>query len=187
MAIAEDSGLTAPVTTTKYTQEARAVGDARIVEAGFSGINLSLGNKVFTGSTDIAAYDNGRDEVAGTGTATTDVASTEWDESLDYAGMKGVERDAAKAKSLVTDIDTAIAFVSEKLTSLGTGSKALSSHLGFMSKLQDSLDAGVGDLVDADLAKESARLQALQTKQQLGIQALSIANSTSSSLPALFR
>jgi flagellin-like hook-associated protein FlgL len=49
----------------------------------------------------------------------------------------------------------------------------------FVGKLQDSLDAGVGNLVDADLAKESAKLQSLQTKQQLGIQALSIANSSS--------
>ncbi|MDB5456365.1 MAG: flagellin domain protein, partial [Caulobacter sp.] len=51
----------------------------------------------------------------------------------------------------------------------------------------DSLDAGVGNLVDADMAKESAKLQSLQTKQQLGVQALSIANSSSSSLLSLFR
>ncbi|MBU4435074.1 MAG: flagellin, partial [Alphaproteobacteria bacterium] len=54
-------------------------------------------------------------------------------------------------------------------------------------KLQDSLDAGVGNLVDADLAKESAKLQSLQTKQQLGVQALSIANQASSSILSLFR
>ncbi|MCK5910246.1 MAG: flagellin, partial [Caulobacter sp.] len=60
-------------------------------------------------------------------------------------------------------------------------------HLTFIGKLQDSLDAGVGNLVDADLAKESAKLQSLQTKQQLGIQALSIANSSSSSILSLFR
>jgi flagellin len=59
--------------------------------------------------------------------------------------------------------------------------------LTFVGKLQDSLEAGVGNLVDADLAKESARLQSLQTKQQLGIQALSIANSSSSSILSLFR
>ena len=62
---------------------------------------------------------------------------------------------------------------------LGTGSKALETHLDFVGKLQDTMDAGVGNLVDADLAKESATLQALQTKQQLGVQALSIANSSS--------
>ena len=77
--------------------------------------------------------------------------------------------------------------VSASLSRLGTGSKALDTHLNFVTKLQDTLDAGVGNLVDADLAKESARLQALQTKQQLGVQALSIANQSSSSLLGLFR
>ncbi|MBC7668719.1 MAG: flagellin, partial [Gemmatimonadaceae bacterium] len=61
------------------------------------------------------------------------------------------------------------------------------THLTFVGKLQDSLDAGVGNLVDADLAKESAKLQSLQTKQQLGVQALSIANQSSSSILSLFR
>ena len=65
--------------------------------------------------------------------------------------------------------------------------KALDTHLNFIGKLQDTLDAGVGNLVDADLAKESAKLQSLQTKQQLGVQALSIANSSSSTLLGLFR
>lgn len=94
---------------------------------------------------------------------------------------------AANAGSLIAKVNTALTNVSTALTKLGTGSKAMDSHLGFIGKLQDSLDAGVGNLVDADLAKESARLQALQTKQQLGIQALSIANSSSSSLLSLFR
>jgi flagellin len=57
----------------------------------------------------------------------------------------------------------------------------------FINKLQDSIDAGIGNLVDADLAKESAKLQALQTKQQLGVQALSIANQSTSILLGLFR
>ena len=70
---------------------------------------------------------------------------------------------------------------------LGTSSNALGTHLKFVSKLQDTLTAGVGNLVDADIAKESANLTALQTKQQLGIQALSIANSSSSVLLSLFR
>ncbi|MBV9509749.1 MAG: flagellin, partial [Caulobacteraceae bacterium] len=55
------------------------------------------------------------------------------------------------------------------------------------ANLQDTIDTGVGNLVNANLAKESAQLQALQTKQQLGIQALSIANSGSSALLSLFR
>jgi len=91
------------------------------------------------------------------------------------------------AFAMISSVDTAITQVSSALSSLGTGSKSIQSHLTFVGKLQDTLDAGVGNLVDADLAKESAHLQALQTKQQLGIQALSIANQATSPLLTLFR
>jgi flagellin len=94
---------------------------------------------------------------------------------------------ATIAATMVTTVSTSITNVGSALAKLGTGSKSLESHLTFVGKLQDSLDAGVGNLVDADLAKESAKLQALQTKQQLGVQALSIANSSTSSLLGLFR
>ncbi|MBS0332532.1 MAG: flagellin [Proteobacteria bacterium] len=91
------------------------------------------------------------------------------------------------ATSMISTLNTAIASVSAALGKLGTGDKALASHLTFIQNLQNTIDAGVGNLVDADLAKESANLQALQTKQQLGIQALSIANQSSSVLLGLFR
>ena len=95
--------------------------------------------------------------------------------------------DAATAKTMINTLTNALQTATNKLSSLGTSSTGLDTHLTFVGKLQDSLDAGVGNLVDADLAKESARLQALQTKQQLGIQALSIANQSSASLLSLFR
>ena len=91
------------------------------------------------------------------------------------------------ATAMIATVNTSIAAVSTALSKFGTGSKSVTSHLSFINKLQDSIDAGVGNLVNADLAKESARLQSLQTKQQLGIQALSIANSSSSTLLGLFR
>ena len=94
---------------------------------------------------------------------------------------------ATAAKTMITTIDKAIGTATNKLASLGTASTGLDTHLTFVGKLQDSLDAGVGNLVDADLAKESAKLQSLQTKQQLGVQALSIANQSSSSILSLFR
>jgi flagellin len=91
------------------------------------------------------------------------------------------------ASTMISTLNTAIANVSSALGKLGTGDKALASHLTFIQDLQNTIDAGVGNLVDADLAKESANLQALQTKQQLGIQALSIANQSSSILLGLFK
>ena len=95
--------------------------------------------------------------------------------------------DAAAAKTMITTVSTALGTATNKLASLGTSSTGLDTHLTFVGKLQDSLDAGVGNLVDADLAKESAKLQSLQTKQQLGIQALSIANQSTGSILSLFR
>ena len=91
------------------------------------------------------------------------------------------------ATGMISTVNTAIASVSTALSKLGTGSKSLGSHLNFINKLQDSIDIGIGNLVDADLAKESAKLQSLQTKQQLGVQALSIANQSSAILLGLFR
>ena len=94
---------------------------------------------------------------------------------------------AATASTALGLVNASITNVNAAIAKLGTGSKALQTHLDFTSKLQDTMVAGVGNLVDADVAKESATLQALQTKQQLGVQALSIANSSSSILLSLFR
>ena len=91
------------------------------------------------------------------------------------------------ATAMIATVNTAITGVSSALSKLGTGSRSLGSHMNFINKLQDSIDTGIGNLVDADLAKESAKLQSLQTKQQLGVQALSIANQSPQVLLSLFR
>jgi flagellin len=94
---------------------------------------------------------------------------------------------AATASAYIATINTDLTNVNTALTKLGTGSNALASHLKFVGSLQTSLTTGISNLVDADMAAESAKLQALQTKQQLGIQALSIANSSTSIMLSLFR
>ena len=91
------------------------------------------------------------------------------------------------ASTALDDVNDSIAAVSAALARMGTKSKALETHSTFVGKLQDALEAGVGNLVDADLAKESAKLQALQTKQQLGVQALGIANQAPQMLLGLFQ
>jgi flagellin len=90
------------------------------------------------------------------------------------------------AASALTAIDSAINTVSDKLAALGSVAKRLEVQAEFTGKLRDILKIGVGNLVDADLAEESARLQALQIQQQLGIQALSIANSNPQVILGLF-
>ena len=83
-------------------------------------------------------------------------------------------------------LDTAITTVSSGLASLGSAANRLDIQAEFTGKLQDILKQGVGNLVDADLAEESANLQAFQIKQQLGVQALAIANAGPQSILALF-
>ena len=90
---------------------------------------------------------------------------------------------ATTAVGLVNTIDN----LGTRLATWGAGSKRLDVHKTFIGKLQDALSNGIGAIVDADLAKESAKLQALQVKQQLGVQALSIANSSSQTALSLFR
>ena len=155
------------------------VGKA-VSNAEFNGINM-----VKNGGTAIAALANAD--------ATSKITVAARDLSLGGATL-GASLSAsasiatqATASAMIATLNTAITNVSTALSQLGTGSKSLGSHLEFVGKLQDSIDAGVGNLVDADLAKESAKLQALQTKQQLGVQALSIANQSSSILLGLFR
>ena len=94
---------------------------------------------------------------------------------------------ATPAGATAAAVQTAIEAFTADLATLGSQSKSLERSTTFTSKMADALEAGIGNLVDADLAKESAKLTALQTKQQLGVQALSIANSSSQILLGLFR
>ncbi len=91
------------------------------------------------------------------------------------------------ATAAVAALDTAIATLNSNLATLGSQSKALDIQSSFLTKLSDTIEKGLSNLVDADLAKESARLQSLQIKQQLGAQALSIANQAPSLLLSFFR
>ena len=94
---------------------------------------------------------------------------------------------AGDASTLVATIESSLDNLNASLARLGTGSKSLGIHKAFVGKLSDALEKGIGNLVDADLAKESARLQSLQVKQQLGVQALSIANSAPATILGYFR
>jgi flagellin len=93
----------------------------------------------------------------------------------------------AKASAMITTIQATLANVNSAQAKLASGAKKFSIQISFTGKLADTLTAGIGNLVDADMAKESARLQSLQVKQQLGVQALSIANQAPQTILSLFR
>jgi len=94
---------------------------------------------------------------------------------------------AAGAATALNDIETLIQTTIDAQAAFGTAEKRVDIQNEFMNTLIDSFKSGIGALVDADLEAASARLQALQVQQQLGIQALSIANQSSQNILALFR
>ncbi len=94
---------------------------------------------------------------------------------------------SANASSALTLINSAMVALSDKLANLGSSAKRVEIQTEFTTKLVDILTAGVGNLVDADMAQESARLQSLQVKQQLGVRALAIANANPQTLLSLFQ
>jgi flagellin len=141
---------------------------ANLIDSGAKNI-YALANAAGTSSLTVAAQDLSLGGANVSLTATTSIST------------------ATLAQAAISVIQTSITSVNNALAKLGTAENALTSQQTFVGNLQDTIDTGVGNLVNANLAKESAQLQALQTKQQLGIQALSIANSSSSSLLSLFR
>jgi flagellin len=102
------------------------------------------------------------------------------------AGVTGTTDDE-KFDNLLTDIETTLGAMTAAASELGAAKSRVDMQKDFVSKLMDSIDRGVGQLVDADMNQESTKLQALQVQQQLGIQSLSIANSNSQSILALFK
>ena len=138
-----------------------------LISAGSTGRIRALANTKATVTIDIDHID-----LSTTGSAISGVLT-------DLLG--GVDSDDIKA------LDVASRRVSSALSKLGVGAKSLDRQLEMTAKLQDSYDAGIGNLVDADMAKEAARLAALQVKQQLALEALRIANQAPSLLLALFR
>jgi len=149
-----------------------------VANAEFNGTNLINGS-----TTGIAALANA------SGSNSISIA----DEDLSLAGSivtiatNASFTTATQAGNIASQIGTSLDNLSASLARLGTGSTSLEIHKTFVGKLSDALERGIGNLVDADLAKESARLQSLQVKQQLGIQALSIANSAPSAILGYFR
>ena len=152
--------------------------DNIVATAEFNGVNLIDGS-----TTAYKALGN----VAGTLELTVTAQDLSLGGTIVTVAANASFSTAAEASTQRAAIDASIANVTESLAKLGTSATALGVHNTFVTKLSDSLESGIGNLVDADLAKESARLQSLQVKQQLGVQALSIANQAPGTVLSLFR
>ena len=107
--------------------------------------------------------------------------------TINISALTDSTADQTTLDGYITQLTTAINSVSSAAADLGAVKNRISTNTEFVKTLMDSVDRGVGQLVDADMNAESTRLQALQTQQQLGVQALSIANQNSQSILSLFK
>ncbi|MHC4042274.1 flagellin [Bradyrhizobium shewense] len=108
-------------------------------------------------------------------------------DSLNIGALTDSTADQTTIDTYIAQVTAAINTVSQSAANLGAIKNRISNNTEFVKSLMDSVDRGIGQLVDADMNAESTRLQALQTQQQLGVQALSIANQNSQSILSLFR
>ncbi|WP_407117659.1 flagellin [Bradyrhizobium sp. LMG 9283] len=107
--------------------------------------------------------------------------------TINISALTDSAADQTTLDGYIAQVTAAINSVSSAAADLGAVKNRISTNTEFVKTLMDSVDRGVGQLVDADMNAESTRLQALQTQQQLGVQALSIANQNSQSILSLFR
>jgi flagellin len=123
-----------------------------------------------------------------TATGTIDNTATTWSiANLNISALTDSTADVATLNSYITGADLGIKEMSDAASKLGALKSRIGLQQDFVKSLMDALDRGIGTLVDADMNEESTRLQALQVQQQLGVQALSIANSSTQSIIKLFQ
>ncbi|YCI01722.1 flagellin [Ensifer sp. D2-11] len=209
------ASITLPVnvngTTTEYTVAAYTVDELIAAGATFDGESANVvgytvpvggidynGNFVkvegnWVRAVDVAAtgqevvYDDGTTkwgvDTAVTGAPATNVVAPASVENIDITNAT----QAANLDALIRGVDEALEDLISATSALGSISMRIGMQEEFVSKLTDSIDSGIGRLVDADMNEESTRLKALQTQQQLAIQSLSIANTNSENILQLFR
>ena len=182
-------------------QKALAAADASLDTASRQALNanfLALRDQIATIVNN--AVFNGFNLVNGSTTQVTALASSDGSrrittaaQNLSLSGAIVTLRNTntistqARASTLIATIQTSLSNVNSALAKLSSGAAKFSIQASFTMKLSDTLTAGIGNLVDANMANESAKLQSLQVKQQLGVQALSIANQAPQTILSLFR
>ncbi|ORE95061.1 flagellin [Aurantimonas sp. 22II-16-19i] len=191
-----DAGLTD--TTIRSNADLAAVLKQALKDADITGIDVtidatdnvvfgstddfSLGDAVASGTTGLTATSLGLNTTAATTSPASAGAISVMDIDISLSTIT-----AADVNNYIRVVDSALSQVTTAASTLGAIQNRVSMQKDFVSKLMDTIDKGVGTLVDADMTEESTRLKALQTQQQLGVQALSIANSSSQAIMQLFQ
>ncbi|MGL4395216.1 MAG: flagellin [Hyphomicrobium sp.] len=158
------------------TDGSGAAGTATTIELGI------LGSERMTAAEATTAGGTRGDVGAAAGDGSIILASYDGTGEMDITSATDTQID-----DFIQAMDSAIGDMTNAATNFGSAKSRIGLQKDFVSNLMDAIDRGISSLVDADMNKESTRLQALQVQQQLGVQALSIANSSSQSILSLFR
>lgn len=167
----------------------RAEQVASIISAAqFNGANLLATDVDGNGATSLSVLSSlDRVGSAAPTPSTIDVATVDFEANIDLATNLTAITNTTTAATALGEIEAFLTTAIDGAAALGASAKRLEDQQGFVSKLTDAMKSGIGSLVDTDMEAASARLQALQTQQQLGVQALSIANQAPQTLLQLFR
>ena len=164
------TGATTPATVNLVSSFSRVGGTPTINTIQVTVANYSLYTSTQTGFLDTVS-------------ATTTVSI----DTMDISALTDSVADQTTLDGLIAQVVSAINTVSQSAADLGAIKNRIHNNTDFVKSLMDSVTRGIGQLVDADMNAESTRLQALQVQQQLGVQALSIANQNSQSILSLFK
>ena len=182
-------------TAGRLTFKTTATGSGTAAQVTIQNVTASAGNTLVdvgfgtgTAATDArVGKGSAAGSTAGKGIIDTiDGGTTFAISTIDISGLSGTAGDAA-LQAIVSQVEKAIAKVTDAGTKLGANKTQIDGQKTFVDTLMKANDRTIGILVDADIEEESTKLKALQTQQQLAVQALSIANSGSQNIMSLFR
>lgn len=159
-----------------------------ISAAQFNGANLLATDVDGNGGTQLTIVSSlDRVGSAAPTAATIAVTGVDFEANIDLAADLTAIADVTTAATALGEIETFIQTAIDGAAALGASAKRIEDQNNFVGKLMDAMKSGIGSMVDTDMEEASARLQALQTQQQLGVQALSIANQAPQTILSLFR
>ncbi|MFD3191734.1 flagellin [Sedimentitalea sp. HM32M-2] len=167
----------------RVAQVASIIGAAQ-----FNGANLLATDVDGNGATSLSITSSlDRVGTAAPTTSSITVATVDFEADIDLATDLTAITDTATAATALGEIEAFLTTAIDGAAALGASAKRIQDQNSFVGKLSDAMKIGIGALVDADMEEASSRLQALQTQQQLGVQALSIANQAPQTILSLFR
>jgi flagellin len=152
-----------------------------------SGATVSIGTISIDVTSSKLIDSNDQSGILDTESTTTNGGVTYSVLTLNISTLTDTDNDLADLEQIISTVDGAIQSMTTSASDLGAAKKRISLQQDFVNGLMDAVERGVSQLVDADMNAESARLSALQVQQQLGVQALSIANQNSQNIMSLFR